>query len=214
MVVTLYLSIHILLVHGVLEPIPDASERQVHLCHMDCGGSSGTRREPTHMQGCNANSTINASGWIQTQDLLTVMRLHAAFSMKAWLGSWKNKTQIYVPAVKEKKRFGWAKIDMNRIYRLASYYFHLTLQIWQVWHCPRCPSTCLTDIYFDIVCTACHRFTAWPHGYPISNILIYLNTPLLHTATMVASKADYVPYFNQAQQVQSSRFSARLCEHL
>lgn len=184
---------------------------------MDCGGSLGARREPTHMQGCNANSKINASDWIQTQDLLTVMRQRAAFSAR--LGSWKNKTEIYVPAVKEKKKdLGERKliwiIFCVCIYRLASYYFHLTLQIWQVWHCPRCPSTCLTDIYFDIVCTACHRFTAWPRGYPISNILIYLNTPLLHTATIVASKTDYVPYFNQAQQVQSSRFSARLCEHL
>lgn len=120
---------------------------------------------------------------------------------------WKKKKKIWVSE-------NWYESFSVCIYRLASYYFHLTLQIWQVWHCPRCPSTCLTDIYFDIVSTACHRFTAWPCGYPISNILIYLNTPLLHTATIVVSKADYVPYFNQAQQVQSSRFSARLCEHL
>lgn len=141
--------------------------------------------------------------------------------LSPWKPDWeaeKQNTNLCPSCERKKKDLGERKliwiVFCVCIYRLASYYFHLTLQIWQVWHCPRCPSTCLTDIYFDIVCTACHRFTAWPRGYPICNILIYLNAPLLHTATVVASKADYVPYFNQAQQVQSSRFSARLCEHL
>lgn len=68
MVVTLYLSIPNPHIHTCLQLT------EPHVWFLDCGGSSGTRREPRHMQGCNANSTINASGWIQTQNLLTVMR--------------------------------------------------------------------------------------------------------------------------------------------
>lgn len=51
--------------------------------------------------------------------------------MKAWLGSWKNKTQIYVPAVKEKKKI-W--VSKNWYESFSVCVFIGWLPIISIWH--------------------------------------------------------------------------------
>lgn len=50
------------------------------------------------------------------------------------------------------------------------------LHLWQVWHCPSCPTTCLTGIYFHIVTIAClHLWRFCPENtfLQIIDVLLY-----------------------------------------
>lgn len=129
MVVTLYLSIHPLLVHGVLEPIPAFVGWEAGApCHIETGNHSPSHSHlsPAKLTPCMFFGLWRKLGCPERTHTYAGLLLklykkclkldsnpgpshcdviqRAAFSMKAWLGSWKNKTEIYVPAVKEKKK--------------------------------------------------------------------------------------------------------------